>query len=169
MSQNKKSRKKTYRPGKAAAIQLFNDARQCRLFRWEGGNRTNSAFDIWGPFAQAKCKNLMTEATKRNEKWLVMVTAYFLGENDDYYEEALTFDPMGTLVLASHRDDLVEMLDAAMADAKASGNQEHYQNTCATLFLYTPELAAKLEDDDWIKAQAEVRAELIHDDLRGTG
>jgi hypothetical protein len=48
----------------------------------------------------------MTEATKRNEKWLILVTAYFLDENDDYYEEALTFDPMGPLVLANHRDDI---------------------------------------------------------------
>lgn len=162
----KKKKAKQYNPTKALTARIRKDARKCRLYRWESEDHSVEAFRTHGPYHPDKNDDIMAAASQTPQSWLGVVTAYFLEPNGDYYEETLTFGPLGPLTLVQEIRDVVDLIEAAATEARESGDPQHYQDTCSALYLYTPELAASLDDDEWVKQQAAKRADLVQSRLK---
>lgn len=148
----------TKKPGKTR--NPVTHMRQCRLYRWENADNSTGHFEAFGPYAPRKNSQLMQKAISRKNTWLCVVTAYFLDEDNNYYEERLLTSPIGPIKIASEIELVLELTNELVVEAKSAGNPEHYQDTCTALYLYTPELEAKLDNDELVQEHAEKRAAL---------
>ena len=90
-----------------------------------------------------------------------MVTAYFIDDNGDYYEERLTTSPIGPIQIEDSEEELQALFSELETTAREAGEPAHYRDTCTTLYLHTQEMEANLADDEWIKKQAKKKAELV--------
>lgn len=101
----------------------------------------------------------MEQACNTPLPWVCIVTAIFMEEDGTYYEEMLSTSTLGPFKLTNHINDVWEIVQKLTAEAKASGNPKHYQDTYTALHIHSPKLEAQLEDDEWLKRQAGIRAE----------
>lgn len=137
------------------------------MYRWD--NRTEldaEDFNVHGPFSEDKNFKLMERAVTSRQKWLLVVTAYFL-DGDDYYEEVLTFPPFGPLRFNDEPEAILEVVKAAVAEAKDSGDASHYRDTCIALYPHSPTLEVGFEDPEQTKARAALRAGVMNQIAHG--
>lgn len=156
MRRKKKPRKKTY----SSHALLRSQARRCALYRWVTED-SPSDFHAEGPFSEKQNQALTEWATQRSEHWHCQVISYFLDAQDNYYDEIAVIPSFGPVKLSGGAESLTEALTHLVTQTSQAGNPNHYQNTIIILRLYTPELAAKHEDDEWLTQQAGKRAELV--------
>lgn len=136
--------------------------RNCRMYRWASQSHPGQEdFKVYGPYSDLKNYNLMKQAVLGKRKWFLVVTAYFLDENQDYYEEMLTFPAFGPLVFNEESADMISVIDQAVHEAKSSGEAAHYYDTCIAVYPYSPELERGFESDEFTKKRAEHRARVV--------
>lgn len=132
----------------------------CRLFRWESEAKHSEEFHAYGPYAADQNEALLNKAIARPEKWFCVVIAYFL-DGLDYYEEQLVASPIGPLVFQNNLDILTDIVQQLVQQAMDSGDPAHYQDTCVAFYPYTPYLEKQFDNDEWVKIQASIRADLV--------
>ena len=148
------TRTRTRRQGR-----IRKQMRRCQLFRWTSQSQD---FEVHGPYSEDKNHELMTIAMSTNRKWLLVVTAYFIDDDGDYYEEMLTFPPFGPVTFEDDASEILNVIAAAAFEAQDSGPPEHYRDTCVALYTHSDRLERIFEDTDTIKALASQRAQAVH-------
>lgn len=147
---------------KAAQRQRFIDqAQHCQLYKWDSNSTVDGCFSVTGPHNAVTNNQLMEQAIQEPHSWVCAVTAFFLDERGDYYEEFITTSATDRITLNEQIEDIWEMVLELQEQAINSGNPEHYQNTHTALFLATPKRLRQLDSNEWVKQQALYRAETI--------
>lgn len=154
-----KKRNKKYNPNKMAEMFQKNRLGHCRLYRWESA-ATSPKFEVFGPYERLDNIHIMGTAMNQMNTWLIVVTSYFLDPSGNYYEEVLTFPKLGPIKLADEMDLLNEVITQGMT-SQTVDNLEDYQDTCTSVYPYSKELEANLENDQWVRIQAVNRAAVV--------
>lgn len=164
MSRKRQTRNKAYNPQKSKKKMLRNRAARCGLTRWESASDAYGVLEAQGPFSPQKNASLMEWAMGQSERWLCAVIACFSPGRGEYYEEMVTLPVLGPLKLGDQAAEVDPLVAEAMEDAKRSGNPSHHIDTVVSFRLHTPQLSRDIEDEDWIREQARIRADIVFAD-----
>lgn len=143
-------------------------ASQCALYRW-GHSPTNALIPHGPPHLSkdriAACVGWVMESYHH---WLVDVYACFLTPESDYYEEMVsidTADAFGHQIRLKSDGVIWSLEKEAREHARSEGNENHFLDTVTICRLKTEKNLSLLENDKWLKGQAEHRARIIMEEL----
>ena len=138
-----KKRNKKYNPNKIKEALDKKRAERSAIFRW-GKDESETVVLIGDDVLKAE--------TQKLRRWDVHVIACFIDSDGDYYERSTVIT--GDLVKMA--DDF-SRYDKEAQELKNKGNINHFIDTVWFAVLHTPRNTARLDDDEWLKSQAEFR------------
>lgn len=150
--------RKLYDPTKLPRRQFLQRAHNCKLYRWQNEGYPINRLDAHGPYPPVENFAIMDRAVNETLPWACVVIAYFMDEAGNYYEEQLSTTPTHPLKLKNEFPTLMRMAYDLAEEAKNAGNAKHYRDTCIALYVSSPALQEKLEDEAFIEKQVLERA-----------
>lgn len=154
--------RKKYNPQQKHLRRTRHRAAQCIAYQWEAEeNEAGTTFNCAGPYSDEQCVELIQWAFHRKEHWIFTGIACFVDNDGQYYEEMVTLTTDTAWNLGENIAILKEYKQLAVNGARKEGNPLHYVTATFALSLQSTDLNRRMENDPWLKQQAERRADYV--------